>query len=121
VGSEFWRGQLHGKSQWGVAVRDTMVITVRDAVGVAVCGAQRDGFPSHDGQTQAPTSPRKNMDLKTDSVSSEQVKWIYLFERLHWTEVCPTSLERSMGTLGLLGIQGQTGVNIAAEDKTTRE
>jgi len=62
---------------------------------VTVVGAWWGGLFAQGGQTQPPTSPRGNIDLRAGPGSPEQVEWIHLLQRLQWILVRPTSREQT--------------------------
>jgi len=55
----------------------TMVVTV-EGWFIKMVETWRNGSVEQDGQTQPPTSPRENMDLRVGPGSPEQVEWTHL-------------------------------------------
>jgi len=50
------------------------------------------------------------MNLRVDPGSPE---WTHLMQRLHWTEVCPTSREQGyMGFVGQMSNRGRAGIRV---------
>jgi len=104
----FWGEGCHRGVTVGVVVTvgdigvtdGTMVVTV-EGWFITVVGAWWGGSAEQGGQTQPSTLPRENMDLR---VSSEQVEWTHILQRMHWIEVRPTSRkqteQRYMGFVG---------------------
>jgi len=91
---------------WGVTVDGTMVVTV-EGWFITVVGAWWGGSAEQDGQIKPLTSPRENMDLRVGPRSPEQVEWTHLLQRLHWSEVRPTSREQT--EQGYMKFVGRTG------------
>jgi len=83
-----------------------MVVTVEGWFITAV-GAWWVGSAEQGGQTQPPTSPWENMDLRVGPGSSEQMEWTHFLQRLHWTEVRPTT--RKQTEQGYIGFVGRIG------------
>jgi len=73
-----------------------------------VVGAWWGRSAEQGGQIQPPTSPRENIDVRVGPGNPEQVEWTHLLQRLHWTEVRPTSREKT--EQGYMGFVGKTGV-----------
>jgi len=97
-----------------VGVVDTVVDITVEEIGVTggtmvvtVVGAWWSGSVEQGGQTQPPTSPGEKMDLRVGPGRPKQVEWTHLLQRLHWTEVRPTSREQT--EQGYMGFVGQTG------------
>jgi len=65
---------------WGGSA--TMVFTV-EGWFITVVGAWWGGSAEQGGQTQPPTSPWKNMDLRVGPGSPGQAEWTHLLQWLH--------------------------------------
>jgi len=117
------RGWFVTVGDWGVTVRvvvtvvditvgeigvtgGTMVVTV-EGWFITVIRAWWGGYAEQCGQIQPPTSSRENMDLRVGPGCPKQVDWTHLLQRLHWTEIRPTSREQT--EQGYMGFVGRTG------------